>query len=61
MNNLAFVLVSIVYNAEKNLTGLGNMQFKVTNTMKQPGDVLFDYMTNARYGAGIPEAEINKS
>jgi hypothetical protein len=28
------------------------------NTMTLPGDVLYDYMTNTRYGAGIPEAEI---
>jgi hypothetical protein len=28
--------------------------------MSQPGDVLFDYMTNTRYGAGINEQEIYK-
>jgi hypothetical protein len=26
--------------------------------MNKPGDVLYDYMTNERYGAGIPAAEI---
>lgn len=60
MNNLHFVIVSVRYDAKKDLRDLGDWTFKVKNTMKQPGDVLFDYMTNTRYGAGIPEAEINK-
>lgn len=61
MNDLHFVVVSMRYNAEKELRDLGEWTFKVRNSMKLPGDVLFDYMTNTRYGAGIPEAEINKS
>lgn len=60
MNDLNFVVVAVRYNAEKDVRNLGDWTFKVRNTMKQPGDVLFDYMTNTRYGAGIPEAEINK-
>lgn len=60
MNDLNFVVVSVRYNAEKDIRNLGEWTFRVRNTMKQPGDVLFDYMTNTRYGAGIPEAEINK-
>lgn len=60
MNDLNFVVVSVRYNAEKDIRNLGEWTFKVRNTMKQPGDVMFDYMTNTRYGAGIPEAEINK-
>jgi len=27
--------------------------------MDQPGDVLYDYMTNTRYGAGIPVEDID--
>lgn len=61
MNDLVFALVRITYNSEKRLTTLGNMQFKVSNTMRKPGDVLNDYMQNTRYGAGIPAAEINIS
>lgn len=60
MTDLNFVIVSIRYNAEKDIRDLGEWTFKVNNTMKLPGDVLFDYMTNTRYGAGVPEAEINK-
>ena len=59
MNQLVFALVRIDYNKDKNSTGLGNLQFKLSNTMSMPGDCLYDYMTNTRYGAGIPPEEIN--
>ena len=58
MNDLVFGIVKVDYNREKNVTGLGNMLFHIDNTMKLPGDVLYDYMTNTRYGAGITPAEI---
>jgi hypothetical protein len=61
MNNLVFALIKVDYNKEKNITGLGTMEFKIKNTMKQPGDVLYDYMTNTRYGAGIAPEEINSN
>lgn len=61
MSDLVFALVRITYNSEKRLTTLGNLQFKVSNSMRKPGDVLNDYMQNTRYGAGIPAAEINIS
>jgi hypothetical protein len=58
MSDLVFVLVRIDYNKEKSITGLPDITFKIKNTMNQPGDVMNDYMTNTRYGAGIPSAEI---
>lgn len=58
MNDLLFSIVKVDYNREKNVTGLGNLLFHIDNTMKLPGDVLYDYMTNTRYGAGIDPAEI---
>lgn len=60
MNNLVFALVRIDYNRDKNVTGLGKIEFKIKNSMTEAGDVLNDYMTNTRYGAGIPAAEINR-
>jgi hypothetical protein len=60
MNDLVFCLVRIDYNRDKNVTGLGKLEFKIKNTMTDPGDCLYDYMSNTRYGAGIPDAEINK-
>jgi hypothetical protein len=58
MNDLIFAVVKVDYNREKNVTGIGDLLFHVDNTMKLPGDVLYDYMTNTRYGAGITATEI---
>jgi hypothetical protein len=53
MTNLVFAVVKIKYSKAKNLTSLGNLKFHLQNTMTEPGDCLYDYMTNAMYGAGI--------
>ncbi|CAB4137063.1 hypothetical protein UFOVP322_8 [uncultured Caudovirales phage] len=58
MNNLVFAIVRVDYNREKGVTGLGNMLFQVTNSMLYPGDVLYDYLTNTTYGAGITGSDI---
>jgi hypothetical protein len=58
MNELVFALVRVDYNSTKSVTGLGTMQFRLQNSMKLPGDVLNDYLTNTRYGAGIAAEDI---
>jgi hypothetical protein len=58
MDNLIFALVSVDYNREKSVTGIGKMNFNVASTMFSPGDVLYDYLTNTTYGAGIESANI---
>lgn len=58
MNDLIFAIVEINYNTEKNVRGIENIKFTVKNSMTQPGDCLYDYMTNQRYGAGIEAQEI---
>lgn len=58
MNGLVFCLVKMTYSKEKDVTSLGDIEFKLSNTMTLPGDVLLDYMTNTRYGAGIDSTEI---
>jgi hypothetical protein len=58
MSDLAFVLIRVSYNRERGVTGLGDIKFKVFNSIVQAGDVLYDYMTNTRYGAGLTEEEI---
>jgi hypothetical protein len=58
MTELVFAIVQVDYNKSKNITGLGTLEFKMRNTMTQPGDVLNDYLTNARYGAGLGPEEI---
>ncbi len=59
MNDLVFAIVRVDYNKEdKDISKIGNMKFKLTNTMTLPGDCMYDYMTNTRYGAAIPATEI---
>lgn len=61
MEDLCFCILRISYNAKNKLTTVGrDIKFKLNNTMSQPGDVLYDYLTNTRYGAGIPISEVNK-
>lgn len=61
MSGLVFALIKIKYDAKQKISSINDFKFKIRNTMTQPGDVLYDYMTNTRYGAGIPAAEINVS
>jgi hypothetical protein len=59
MNNLVFAIVKVTYNAEKRITNFPEFKFSLNNTMKEPGDCIYDYMTSSRYGAGIDPSEIN--
>jgi hypothetical protein len=61
MSDLVFALIRVDYNADRGFTGIGNIEFRVTNTMTQAGDVLYDYLRNPRYGAGIADEEIKSS
>ena len=58
MSDLVFALVRVDYNRDKNVTAIGDYQFNIINSMSKQGDVIFDYATNTRYGAGIRLREI---
>jgi hypothetical protein len=58
MEDLIFAIIEIDYSKDKGVTGIPRMQFTITSSMSLPGDVLYDYMTNTRYGAGIPATDI---
>lgn len=58
MNDLIFCCVKLTYSKEKNLNRIPTFKFHITNSMTKPGDVIYDYMTNTRYGAGIADSEI---
>jgi hypothetical protein len=58
MDDLVFAIIKIKYNKDSGLVGLPNVTFDINNSMTLPGDCLYDYMTNTRYGAGIPNEEI---
>lgn len=57
-SDLITAFIKLQYNAEKGVTGIGDWQFQLINTCRLPGDVMFDYATNTRYGAGIAVADI---
>jgi hypothetical protein len=61
MTDLIFAIVRIDYDATNNIRGLGTFKFNVQNSLTLPGDCLYDYMTNTRYGAGIPPAGVYAS
>ena len=54
MSDSVFAIVKIIYNQDAGTTGLGQLSFGVTNSLKSPGSVISDYLINARYGCGIP-------
>jgi len=59
MSDLVFALVRVSYNRDQNVTSVGDFQFNIINSMSKSGDVIFDYATNTRYGAGIRLLEID--
>jgi hypothetical protein len=59
MEDLVFLMVEVDYDAENGLQGLGALTIQVKNTLNNPGNVLVDYMTNNRYGAGIQSDDID--
>jgi len=61
MNDLIFAIIEVTYSKENKVTGVSNVKFELQNSMNQAGDCIYDYMTNTRYGAGIPAGEIYSS
>jgi hypothetical protein len=61
MTGLLYTIVRVDYNRSSGVNGLPNMLYNLTSNMTLPGDVLYDYMTNTRYGAGIDPTEIDES
>lgn len=59
MTNLVYAIVEVTYNAKQNINGLPDCQWHITNSMKKPGDVFYDYATSTRYGAGISSSDID--
>jgi hypothetical protein len=59
MSNCAFAIVHLNYNQNANITSIQQTQFEVINPRNNTGDVLYDYLTNTRYGAAIPVSQID--
>jgi len=61
MSELNFALVRVKYDADNAITDLKNLQFRMSNSCKDVGDVLYDYALNTRYGAGLPSTDVEVS
>jgi hypothetical protein len=61
MTGLMYAIVEVTYSRSNNVTGIPTCLFNVTNNMTLPGDVLYDYITSTRYGAGIASTDIDSS
>jgi len=61
MKGLIFAIVKVTYNGEKGFTALPNMTFNISNSLSNPADVWYDYMTGIRYGAGIDSTYIDST
>ena len=59
MDDTAFVIVKLIFNTDKQVTGLGELKFNMINTITKPGDVFLDYLQNSRYGCSIPVTQID--
>ena len=59
MSNTAFAIVKVIYNQNAGITGLEQFKVQLNNSLKQPGSVIKDYLSNARYGCGIALSNID--
>jgi hypothetical protein len=58
-NSLVYAVVQIDYSPENGLTGLPAITFEMQNSLKNPGNVLMDYLNNDRYGVGLSNTIID--
>lgn len=66
MNGLAFAIVRLHYNQDAGTTSLSPITFKAKHYLNgtglaKPGDVWYDYITNAAYGGAVDAAFVNAS
>ena len=61
MNGLVYAVISMDYDPGNDLVQLGTINFDIESDLFEPSNVLIDYATNSRYGAGLTEAELELS
>ena len=59
MTNCAFAIVKLKYSQSRNLVGLPQIKFQLTNSRAAPGDCFYDYLVSSRYGAAIAPSLID--
>ena len=58
-DDLVYAVFELDYDVENGLTGLGEITYEISNSLTNPSNVLLDYCTNTRYGAGLTTAELD--
>lgn len=61
MTKTAFLIVRVDYDQNIGLTGIDQISAEVINTLKDPGGVIYDYLTNDRYGCAILPANVDST
>ena len=59
MTDTVFAIVKMKYDQNVGITGLPTITAKIVNSLKQPGDVMVDYLINSRYGCNISLSNID--
>ena len=59
MSSCAFAIIKLNYNADAGTTQIGQLKFQITNTLDEPGSVIYDYLTNSVYGCAIPVDQVD--
>jgi len=57
--NLVYAVFEMDYDPENGLTGLGAINYDITNSLSEPSNVLLDYLQNDRYGAGLSNTDLD--
>lgn len=58
MTGQLFAIVRIAWDPDLDFDRFPTFAFDIANSMNQPGDCLYDYLTNDVYGCAIPEFNI---
>jgi hypothetical protein len=61
MYRTVFAVIKMIYNQDAGITSLPQIKIKVTNSLTKPGDVIYDYLSNSRYGCGIDINQIDSA
>jgi len=59
MSDLVFGVIQLEYNSANGVTALPTITYELTNSLSNPGEVWYDYMTSTRYGAGFTATSVN--
>lgn len=59
MSNCAFAIIHLSYSQSAGVRGIEQTKFEVTNSRRNTGDCIYDYLINTRYGCSIPSSQID--